>query len=439
MVDDVRLPPLPADLLLLCPYTLPTLLYCPECGRLASSWRRDRKFDWARVLYCSCGKDWVVCADCRKCQQPMTSKPTLRMHNRNCHSRKSNSPVEDDTTMPGVVVAQETKKRSNPGEADDIPELVEKKARAAEQQDEAMEEQTWEIIRKSPHKQKGAESLLFAGGEGAESLLGDDNKAVAAKRTLFQKDSITSLRDFGNANSSSYFNADINGNGLADIVGKCQFQMSDVGKDLHPADVQYTTDIANFVHGLTHVQRGNLANILGATVAKIHRDTEMDGDSKNEARWKTSIPTNPQMLRSQIWEGRQAFLGNIPYVTVEQVAAHAYCSLRACIRDRLAFGFPLEKVELRETNDRDNPVRTTMQSEDSQCKLQVCMRRYKEPVLVLFLKEWQDGYDPHSFSKTNRGSCWVKLITIAEPHDHRNSPEVRNHQMNVLFSLDKPN
>jgi hypothetical protein len=267
----------------------------------------------------------------------------------------------------------------------------------------------WEVTRKSPMKLQGEDSLLIAGGE-----------VGATKRVLFEADKqrvTSSLRDFGNDNSSSYFNADIHGSGLADVVGKCQFEITDIGKELHPADVQYTTDMAKFVHGLTHSQRDQLASILDATVQKIQRD------SCSTASWKTAIPTTSQLLRSQIWEGKKSFLSNIPFPSVEQVGSHGYCSLRACIRDRLAHGFPLEKVELRDDDNRD-PVRTCMQSKNSQEKLKLCLHQYEEPVLVLFLKEWQDGYDPHSFSKTNRGSCWVKIMTIAEPHDHRNSPEV---------------
>lgn len=394
---------IPSELLQLCPKTLPTLLVCPECSVVASTWRKDRKFDWGRVLYCTCGKDWVVCAECRMSEVRMQSKNAVRQHNKNCHA------------VPSLLKRERLKEKE---------QVVLKKPRrdtVDKEQDITTEEEgeqmCWVVTRNSPLKVRGTECLLF----GTTDV--DDGNKTITKRTLFRHhddDSVkvsSSLRDFGNVNSSSYFNSDINGSGLADVVARCQFDMADVGRELHPADVQYTTDLANFAHGLTRTQRENLANILKSTISKIKRDAD------SNACWKTNIPTTPEMLRSQFWEGRQSFLENIPYPTVERIGSHAYCSLRACIRDRLAFGFPLEKVELRSESDQ-NPVRTTMQSKDSQRKLSVCRVRYDEPVLVLFLKEWQDGYDPHRFSKANRGSCWIKVITIAEPHDHRNSPEV---------------
>jgi hypothetical protein len=91
---------------------------------------------------------------------------------------------------------------------------------------------------------------------------------------------------------------------------------------------------------------------------------------------------------------------------------------------RLAFGYPLETLEVWPTSSENRKVRTLMQSECCQRVIQKCKGLYKEPVLILLLKEWQDGYDPHSFSKANRGSAWIKMMTIAEPHDQRNSPEV---------------
>jgi hypothetical protein len=418
---------LPDTLRLLCPNTPAGLLQCPQCGVIASEWREDRKFAWGRVLYCTCGRNWVVCAYCSDgFDRCLKSKRDMRAHDRHLHAprttgtkRKSNDPQLMNTKRaPQKTIASNDDDEEHGAPT---PEKKQDDHHGAPEIEDCLQEQVWERTRNSPLKIQAQESLLLAGGGDASNRAG---KVGATNRVLFQPET-SSLRDFGNVNSSSYFNADINGSGLADIVGKCQFEISDIGKEINPADVQYTTDMAKFVHGLTHSQRDQFATILDATVQKIQRD------SCSKACWKTVIPTTRQMLRNQIWEGRKSFLSNIPYPSVEQVGSHGYCSLRACIRDRLAHGFPLEKIEQRDGDNRD-PVRTSMQSENSQRKLRLCLHLYKEPVLVLFLKEWQDGYDPHSFSKTNRGSCWVKLITIAEPHDHRNSPEVSTHDEDTL-------
>lgn len=387
----------PEDLRALCPYTRKDALQCPDCYVYASRWRVDRNYSWARVLYCSCGRDWVVCAYCKKNKHSFISASQINTHNRHSHDRKRTAEIEE---------REGKKTRDSPCAVED-------------------DNEKWIEARNSPKKEKKDDSLLLP-------LNQDGDRKVACK--LFDGGTTTSMRDFGNPQSTAYFNADINGSGMADIVAMCYFGISDVGKLIHSADVQYATDLGDFVHGLTHSQRDNLSRLLGSTVAKVNRDNKR---TNNSATWTTSIPTNKVVMRKQFWEGQRAFLSNIPCPTVETLSSHAYTSLRECIRQRLAFGFPLEKVELRENEDR-TPVRTLMQSKSSQKILHMCQDLYNEPVIVLFLKEWQDGYDPHAMSKNNRGSCWVKLVTISEPHGNRNSPEVslvNEHQFSANLSL----
>lgn len=376
------------ELKALCPNVDLNLLKCPTCFKFASRWRLDRTYTWARVLYCSCGKDWAVCAFCTNSATVLVNTKQMYAHNysrrhRNERKRPPPSPTQEESAMKKTT-AEQGVLSSDPGE-----------------------EEQWVQTRNSPMKEKKEESLLYP------SNLDDDERKVACK--LFHSATNTSLRDFGNPQSTAYFNADINGSGIADIVAKCDFQLPEVGKRLHESDVQYATDMAQFVHGLTHSQRNSLSRLLASTVAKVDRDSRTKS-------WKTTIPTNPVVMRNQVWEGKNALLWNIPCPPVHTLASHAYTSVRDCIRDRLAFGFPLEKVELRE--DENAPVRTLMQSRSSQRVLRKCQDLYNEPVLVLFLKEWQDGYDPHAMSKKNRGSCWVKVVTISEPHDDRNSAQV---------------
>ena len=41
----------------------------------------------------------------------------------------------------------------------------------------------------------------------------------------------------------------------------------------------------------------------------------------------------------------------------------------------------------------------------------------KQDTLVLFGNEWSDGFEPSLSIKGNRGSCWIKSITISPPPD----------------------
>ena len=327
----------------------------------------------------------------------MINGRSISAHNRNCHMKKRELDSFEKTE-------REKKGRLKKGDDNDVflGSILHKEPLDAEVQ--------WIETRKSPYKERKEDSVLV-------TQQGDAVQTLFPHIPTEAKVAQISIRDFGNANSTAYFNADINGSGIADIVSLCQFGLMEVGNQIHPSDVQYATDVANFVQELTQAQRSDLSHILKGTVMKVKRD------AVTERLWKTSIPTDPFQMRRQFWDGRFSFLGNIPYPTVESVGVHGYVSLRECIRNRLAFGFPLEKLELRDEGDNGN-VQSLMQSRRCQQILRDCKDLYSEPVVVLFLKEWQDGYDPHSFSKANRGSAWLKTCTISEPHGHKNSSQV---------------
>lgn len=331
----------------------------------------------------------------------MLTGRSISAHNRQCHLKKREAHQEVTTEKRGRLKRDDDDNDEENRDADNIQHF-----------DVFDDNLQWIESRKSPYKQKREDSLLGKQETEATRPLFDN---VEDATTASNK---ASTRDFKNPNSTAYFNADINGTGIADIVSLSQFGIMEVGGQIHPADVQFATDVAVFVHELTQAQRSDLAHILKGTVDKVKRD------AKSERLWLTSVPTTPYHMRRQYWDGKNSFLDNIPYPTVESVGLHGYTSLRECIRNRLAFGFPLEKIEFRDESDT-SAVRSLMQSRKCQRLLRDWKSEYtKEPTVFLFLKEWQDGYDPHSFSKSNRGSAWLKTCTIAEPHDDRNGSQV---------------
>lgn len=418
----------PAELQALCPKTNQNLLLCSHCVVLPTTWRVDRRYEWGRVLYCSCGKDWVVCGFCTSATR-FISVREITAHNRNCHSKKR---VLSPLGKKGRLKRGDDDLSS---EDDDDPVIMQEEDNVP-----------WIANHKSPLKEKKEDSLLVVMQPSATSrsqreLFGEDIAISGAMSTL-------SLRDFGNEKSTTYFNNDINGSGVAAMVAMSQFGCtSEIGKLLHPLDIQYTADLGTFLHGLTQSQRADLAHIIKATTDKVRRD-----ERRSKQIWKTNVPPSPTDMRRAYWQGKKSFLGSVPHPTVEGIGQHAYVSIRECIRHRLAFGFPLEKLEDRGwPPDSSKMVRTLMQSAVSQRVINECKFSYGDlnsrnckagdgSVLILLLKEWQDGYDPHSFSKANRGSCWVKLVTIAEPHDNRNGTEVSESARTfILYCDDGPN
>ena len=41
--------------------------------------------------------------------------------------------------------------------------------------------------------------------------------------------------------------------------------------------------------------------------------------------------------------------------------------------------------------------------------------------LCLYVVEWSDAFEPSSSAKSNRGSVWLKTVTISPPHDKLHS------------------
>ena len=261
---------IPWELRSFCPQTSEELLTCPSCNAPATRWRVDKKFEWARVLYCKCKKDWVVCACCPKSAVRMINQKTIYSHNRNCHSacKKRKLAKQEQEDGDGNTMFM------------DAVSVV----------DEGVEEK-WMEARFSPQRQDHSHCLLHTGHaiDEAKSAMG----SVEPGRCQVRR---KSMRDFGNLHSTSYFNADISGSGVADVVALSQFGISSLGNNLHPADVQYVTDMANFVHGLTQMQRNDLSRLLHGTVSKLKRDF----DAGNKCKWKTIIPTDPVDMRRQV-------------------------------------------------------------------------------------------------------------------------------------------
>ena len=136
----------------------------------------------------------------------------------------------------------------------------------------------------------------------------------------------------------------------------------------------------------------------------------------------TAIATTPELLHSTYVEGRYAMLKNLPGPTVTSVDGHAYISLQDCICDVLAHGLDLDVIE----HQAAKPAFVTKLSEcnHSQKIYSNAMQCNSEdvPPLVLYFNEWSDDFDPSSSStRNNRGSVWMKSVTIAPPPDQLHS------------------
>jgi hypothetical protein len=158
----------------------------------------------------------------------MMMTKAIGTHNRNCHSNKREGLGEEK---------KEGKKLCSTAEESAENDCADASVDA--------EELKWTEVRMSPYKQKREESLLFAAGEDGEATnhlsreLFSSEENIRSPEVTGTKRFEVSNQNFGNSTYSAYFNADINGSGVADIVALSQFGLLNTGKEIHPLDVQY--------------------------------------------------------------------------------------------------------------------------------------------------------------------------------------------------------
>jgi hypothetical protein len=159
--------------------------------------------------------------------------------------------------------------------------------------------------------------------------------------------------------------------------------------------------------------------VLKLTVAKVKSDMKIAG--KPDRPWKSFIPTTYLDIRKHYTGYPDSFLNQLPIPKVLPLGNSFACiRLRDCVQNFLAYGFPLSTIP--KPPSSDDRVSSIMESAYCRRRLEEIEKLYPSgPVLVLWMLEWSDGYDPHGFAKANRGSAWIKVVTFVPPTKYGNS------------------
>jgi len=137
------------------------------------------------------------------------------------------------------------------------------------------------------------------------------------------------------------------------------------------------------------------------------------------------VPTNLNVLNQRYLKGKYSLMQNIPKPSVTSMGRHAYVSLKACIADLLArHDFEIEYLN---SYDGDS-VQSIFHCSKAQSLVQNISSANglidpEQPRLILYIIEWSDDFDPAKCIKDNRGSAWIKTITISAGY---NNKEFRN-------------
>ena len=222
--------------------------------------------------------------------------------------------------------------------------------------------------------------------------------------------------NFSNANdvSQKFFSAENMGTGLgcAFLVSQSQFQLTNIGSKLQPKEVSLQVEIAELAYNLSTEQRRRLASILTSCEEVLLSQNEK---IPNTHTWPTSIPRSLQDIRSFYLEGKWAIIPNLPRPTVKTIGEHAYVSLADCLVDLLGHGISVELIENCSSSEK---VCTLSESLRAKTIAKNCQNiSLTNNTLCLYVVEWSDAFEPSSSIKSNRGSVWLKTITISPPHN----------------------
>ena len=360
------------------------VLYCPTCinPTLAddNQVRPLQNHQWAVRLACpKCGNRWTVCTKCANQRLPMVSDRMVYNHN----YKKHRSTSEDS----GSRRMRTTSSRAF---------------------DSSITQEHLDLETSSAHDETVCDTFLCK----------LTSKALTRSEPSFS---------FSRSYNTDYFQMEHNqGMGRAFLVGQSLFHLGIVASDLNSVEVEMHLHIAGLVCAITTGQREKLATILRYVVDV----TKLQCSGKLTSRWTTEVPMTAAELRAKYVEGKYALLPNLPRPPVSMVGDHGYVSLKDCIADLLGHGLDVDNIELAnpETVMRISETKRAQRILENSIKV----NQGKE-VLTLYLTEWSDGFEPSLSIKGNRGSCWIKTVTISPPPHQLHS---LSHTYPIALGLD---
>jgi hypothetical protein len=374
----------PPEVLQLCGAASPSQLRCPECNQFPTRARRySDEEDWSVLLYCGCSIEWVVCNQCPNHRTKMREPRQYSFHKYTKHGNgQQHSPSKKTASPPSKKTASPSRKKQkkcddedtkssddggdttksndgeNPPPQDDIdlpeappdtPPVLEAATMpeqrntgdahpGGEQNAEIPIWNTTKAIWYSTDYPTDAINGMMLSCDGQDDA--EDGKLPSTKE---YSSAAFGKRFFGNQQSSQFFWEEHNQSrgGVRSIVAKSNFGLPNVSAELDVRDVQYSTEIAHFCHGLTRGQRDHFASIMKMTVDKSARDNHPG----NMRPWKVPIPCSSLHVRRHVTEYPSSYLSLIPTTSVTTLpSSFAYVRLRDCVQNFLAYGFELDQV-----------------------------------------------------------------------------------------------
>ena len=254
-------------------------------------------------------------------------------------------------------------------------------------------------------------------------------KEIKRKSTEVEEVPVQSCRGFlalphGSRSMSRYFWDNQTGDGPACLVARSHFcldgMQSQLTRELTREDVKMGVSLCRLVLLLSREQNEDLAGLLRMVVRYTQSSCSCSDLIKENVQMCGQVPTNYKDLRKKFLHGRFAMIPSLPTPTVKFVDEnHAYVSLHECIQDLFMHGVPVEPVGHQEHRQAVKKISESRMASIfyhdaiNKCGSGNCY--------ALWFNEWSDDFEPNSMNKSNRGSVWIKCITISCLFEKRNS------------------
>ena len=421
------------------------LLYCALCpDTLASDWSQSPTIDWCLNLTCrSCKKSWSVCRLCSLAVTRFECREQIKRHNARYHRRSVVAVAVPAAARAIDTIIEDT----NDQQGSSTMELHSPDAETIFQDTNDQQLLTTMDVH-SPD----------AGGHDDYTVTTDDNwiasfdspgpESNTEDRYIFPNESVCDddnhappdFKCLGNDISASYFKNHHNGHGNSYLVAMSQYHRDNVTSFLEDADVELQMYISFLVDSLTKPQRHYFADVLARVVATCNSTTAQNDKTSphkqavtnessvvssgnptfpSDMQYRCEIPRTYNHIRSWILDGKFSIFQNIPKPSVHLVGDHACVSIHDCLADLLGHGFPIDELDPKGSFtatvensriDRFSRAHTIMGNAQ---RLQGSSSA--DHAIVVCLTSWSDDFEPNYSIKGNRGSVWIKTITIALP------------------------
>ena len=274
-------------------------------------------------------------------------------------------------------------------------------------------------------------------GESLETL--NESNAI---NQVTSKDDVTSFVEFPHMNqrSMNFFRQQhVTNSGWSSLISRSFFQGYAPPSEIDKKEQDLALSILHVSNVLSRKDCDVFATLLSLMEKTIERRIVRHMENR-PLRWNLPIPSSGSILRSVCFKGKNSFFNNLPLPDVQKIDGYSYVSLVNVVSNFLASGYSYDKTIQDGMSDCEpNTIASLGTSPVAQSIRRRALKRAEDensslPLVILYIIEWSDAFEPN-ITKTNRGSVWIKTVTISPIQGGPLSGENNKHHNTYPLSL----